>query len=332
MNNTPKQNSGYINFLPSDFASLHVISEKRKAARQKNLAWIATLTDMVVYWLGRGIIAFVQALPLTMVAYAGRAAGTLAYHLDGRHRRIAISNLVAIFGADKSLAEVKSIARENFKRIGENHLSAIKTASMSFEALRLHLEFTGLENFPQFYPEGKRSNAVVAIGHFGNFELYARVVEALNHDCVATTYRGFKQPALSRLLQFLREKSGCVFFERRTEGHALRAKLNDGGLILGLLADQNSTGMRAPFMDRECNTGLAPAVFALRYNAPLLTAICYRIGVAKWRIDCGPAIPTHTNGHARTSEELMRTVNHRFEDAVRRDPANWFWVHRRWKD
>ena len=27
----------------------------------------------------------------------------------------------------------------------------------------------------------------------------------------------------------------------------------------------------------------------------------------------------------------MRDVNLAFESAVRRDPANWFWVHRRWK-
>jgi KDO2-lipid IV(A) lauroyltransferase len=27
----------------------------------------------------------------------------------------------------------------------------------------------------------------------------------------------------------------------------------------------------------------------------------------------------------------MREVNRSFEKAVRRDPANWFWVHRRWK-
>ena len=28
----------------------------------------------------------------------------------------------------------------------------------------------------------------------------------------------------------------------------------------------------------------------------------------------------------------MRDVNRSFEAAVRRDPANWFWVHRRWKE
>jgi KDO2-lipid IV(A) lauroyltransferase len=27
----------------------------------------------------------------------------------------------------------------------------------------------------------------------------------------------------------------------------------------------------------------------------------------------------------------MSEVNRAFEAAVRRDPANWFWVHKRWK-
>jgi hypothetical protein len=27
----------------------------------------------------------------------------------------------------------------------------------------------------------------------------------------------------------------------------------------------------------------------------------------------------------------MLDVNRAFEDAIRRDPANWFWVHKRWK-
>jgi KDO2-lipid IV(A) lauroyltransferase len=30
-------------------------------------------------------------------------------------------------------------------------------------------------------------------------------------------------------------------------------------------------------------------------------------------------------------EAIMTDVNREFERAVRRDPANWFWVHDRWK-
>jgi KDO2-lipid IV(A) lauroyltransferase len=90
--------------------------------------------------------------------------------------------------------------------------------------------------------------------------------------------------------------------------------------------------VRVPFLGHDCNTSTAPAVFALRYGCPLHTAICYRVSLAKWRIEVGDEIPTLENGRPRPIEAIMRDVNLALETAVRRDPANWFWVHRRWKD
>ena len=72
-------------------------------------------------------------------------------------------------------------------------------------------------------------------------------------------------------------------------------------------------------------------MLALRYQCELFTGFCYRIAPAKWRIELGEKIPTHENNHPRPSVEIMGDVNRAFETAVRRDPANWFWVHRRWK-
>jgi KDO2-lipid IV(A) lauroyltransferase len=288
--------------------------------------------NVILYWLGRALIAFIQLVPLTGVAWLGRTGGGLAYHLDGRHRRVVLNNLTSIFKPEKTPAEIDAIARETFKRIGENYLSAVKTAAMSLDALRPHVEFTGLHNLPPVVQGKSQRNAVVAIGHFGNFELYARLGEAHGHNQCATTYRALKQPALDRLLQFVRGHSPCKFFERRAEGQALRVLMDQGGVILGLLADQSSKGMRAPFLGRDCNTGLAPAILALRYDAELSTAICYRIGLARWRLEFEPPIATYIDGHPRPTEDLMREVNLKLETAVRRDPANWFWVHRRWKD
>jgi KDO2-lipid IV(A) lauroyltransferase len=64
----------------------------------------------------------------------------------------------------------------------------------------------------------------------------------------------------------------------------------------------------------------------------LTTGICYRVGAAKWRVEFGERIATHENGAPRRSEAIMLDVNRALEAAIRRDPANWFWVHRRWKD
>src|SRR5439155_20087553 len=147
------------------------------------------------------------------------------------------------------------------------------------------------------------------------------------------TYRGLRQPSLNQLLQSLRERSGCQFFERRFDAPALRAFMNQPGVLLGLLADQHAgtNGLRLPFMGHECSTSAAPAVFALRYQCALYTGFCYRIGPGRWRVEAGERIPTHEEGGARPVEAIMRDVNNAFETAVRRDPANWFWVHNRWK-
>jgi KDO2-lipid IV(A) lauroyltransferase len=286
----------------------------------------------LLYWLLRALVAFIQALPLPLVAQLGRAAGALAFLLDARHRRVALQNLGKCFGSEKSPEEIHAIAKEHFRRLGENYCSAIKTAAMTPWQMLPHFDLTLAGNIlPHEVGAGPQSR-IVAIGHFGNFELYARFGQFVPIFKCAATYRALKQPALNRIMVELRESEGCRFFERRRDGAALKAAMNDTGLLLGLLADQSSRGVRIPFLGHDCDTTTAPAVFALRYHCPLHTAICYRIGLANWRIEVGDEIPTRENGAPRSTAAIMRDVNRAFEVAVRRDPANWFWVHRRWKD
>jgi KDO2-lipid IV(A) lauroyltransferase len=284
-----------------------------------------------LYWLARALVALLQALPLTWVARLGRLGGELAYWLDARHRRVARRNLAMCFGQEKSPAQLRALARENFRRIGENYTCAIKTASMSYQELRPRVEFVGNPRIISPPADHKPQSVVAAIGHFGNFELYARFGQFAPACKCATTYRGLRQASLNRLLQTLRERSGCLFFERRFDAQPLRAFMNQPGVILGLLSDQSAGSVRVPFLGHDCSTTIAPAIFALRYHCALITGICYRVGLARWRIEAGAEIPTRENGRPRSTAAIMADVNRAFEVAVRRDPANWFWVHKRWK-
>lgn len=280
--------------------------------------------------LASGFVRFAQMLPLRVVARLGRYGGGLAYWLDARHRNMARANLAMSLGHEMTPEQIEGIARENFKRIGETFACALKTACMTDEELRPHLELG-----PDLFGEGERpSRVVVAIGHFGNFEMYARCGQLARGYQNATTYRGLAHPALDRVFQGLREKSGCRFFERRTEAAELRKFMNQEGVMLGLLSDQHAgnSGARIPFLGRECSTSTAAALMALRYGCTLLTGFCFRTGLAQWRLEGGARIETRVDGRARPIEDIMRDVNSAFEAAVRRDPANWFWVHNRWKD
>src|SRR5579872_7238092 len=240
--------------------------------------------DRSLHYAASGLIALLQALPLTWVARIGRACGGLVYWCDARHRRVAVRNLTMCLGGEKSPEEIRALARENFRRIGENFGCAAKTAAMSLDQLRSHMEIVGAEKVLPKSDADKRTSRVFAIGHFGNFELFAHAVLVAPGYRGATTYRSLDNPALDRLLLGLRERSGCLFFERRADGAALRAAIHNETLLLGLLSDQHAGdhGLRLPFFGQDCSTTKAPAIFALRYNLPLHTAICFRTRPGYW--------------------------------------------------
>lgn len=292
------------------------------------------MADRPLYLLAWCIVRLIQSLPLTWVARLGRSLGLVVYHLDARHRRMAQRNLASSLGQECSATELQRLARENFMRLGEGYCCAIKTASMTPAQVLTRVEFVGLEPLRNYRQEHPTGSAIGAVGHFGNFEMYAHMGRMIEHFPTATTYRSLRQPGLDRLLRELRETSGCRFFERRSESAQLKAQLSHGGLLLGLLADQHAGdgGIPLPFFGRTCSTNPAPAIFALRYHAPLFVAICHRVELARWRVEVSRFIPTHEEGKPRSVEDIMLEVNQEYERAIRRDPANWFWVHNRWKD
>src|SRR3954466_4171343 len=133
--------------------------------------------DTLLYYIALAFVKFLQSLPLRLVARIGRAGGGVAYSIDKRHRKVALSNLTAALGSEKSTAEIQEIAKENFKRLGENYCSAIKTSAMSIEKMSPHLETKGGEVLAKAYEKNPKQKWVIAVGHFGNFELYARFSE-----------------------------------------------------------------------------------------------------------------------------------------------------------
>lgn len=284
----------------------------------------------VEYAVLKTAVLLVQSLPLKAAARLGRFLGFAAYCADFRRRRRAVHNLHSVFGREWGRRKIAAVAKENFRRLGESYCCAVKSVRMSGEQLKLHVRCIGGEQLRQANRGAK--NQIVAIGHFGNFELYARLGQLIGLSHTAATYRALKNSAANRIMETLRRQSGTRFFERRQEAVALKKSLQRGGMVLGLLADHHAgNGAAAEFLGLPCLATKAPAVLALRYQADLRTAICYRTGLAQWRIEIGKAIPLHNGNQARSVSDIIQNVQNALTEAVRRDPANWFWVHRRWR-
>ena len=288
--------------------------------------------SFLIYCLLSTVVFGLQCLPLSWVARLGRGCGALAYLVDRRHRRQAITNLEKVFGESWGPEKVLATAREHFRRLGENYCCAVKAAAMSDEALDAHVELKGLENLePQ--AAGSKKNRIVAIGDFGNTELYTRIGTKFGVKDSGTTYRRLKNAGANRVMEKIRANAGIHFFERKRDVKALRERLKAGGFLLGLLADHRAggSGERTTFLGHPCSSTAAPVLLSARYDAELYTAICYRVGLAQWTIEIGPSIPWRTDEGVRPKGEVVQEIQDIYSKAVRRDPANWFWVHNRWR-
>ena len=286
------------------------------------------LTPVLVAFLSL-LVGTVRILPLPLVARIGRAFGLLAWLLARKHRRIALENLAASF-PDWTRDQVLRTGRENLARIGEAYACAVRIPGMTLTDLGDRLTITG---YREVLPE-PGGNLVVATGHFGNFDLLTQCAQVDPSRHLATTYRAQKVQALEVVFQRLRAKTGVDFLERRAGVAPIRRHFERGNGVVALFTDQHGGGhgLWMPFLGRPCSCSPSAAVLALRQRARLAVVVCHRVGLARWEIRGGPVIPTHhADGSERSVEDITRDVVLEYERAVLRDPANWFWVHRRWK-
>jgi lauroyl/myristoyl acyltransferase len=284
-------------------------------------------------FVARIAVGLLCLMPLRWAAHVGRRCGSMMYYLDARHRRVARRNLSLCFSGSKDPVEVAEIARENFRRIGENICCAVKSTALDEKAINAMLE-VAQPRTPQALDALRARNILLASGHFGSFELFSRFTAHFRQFRHATTYRGIRQPALEDLLCKLRGKFGMQLFERRRHADTLKKELSAGGVMLTLFCDQSDRqhGLELPFLGRPAFTNRAPAVMAVRYDCALFAPICYRVGLGRYRIELGEPIPTtNPDGTRRSCEAITRDINTAHEAAILRDPANWFWVHNRWK-
>ena len=264
--------------------------------------------DKPLYYLARGLVALVQALPLTWVARLGRAGGALAYWLDARHRRVA-GEPARCYGREKSAAEIRALARENFRRIGESFACAVKTAAMTLEEPRPHVEFvaSGLLATPAGRNPAAASWPPSAISAISTLRPLWAIRARLP---MRGRHRGLPQPSLNRLLQSLRANGrAAVSSSAGSRRRRSRPLCANPGLSSGLLADQHGGpgGLRLPFLGQElfhfCRPRALCASLPLRAaNGHLLSRRPGPLAHRGGRRDSHPRkrpAPLHGGHHAR---------------------------------
>ena len=91
-------------------------------------------------------------------------------------------------------------------------------------------------------------------------------------------------------------------------------------MLIGLLADQSpgDHGIWLPFMGIECRCSTSAAIFALRYNCPILPIFCYRKAPGRWEIIFDDEIPNKLNGELRSVRDITIDINKAYEVVIKK--------------
>jgi heptosyltransferase II len=298
-------------------------TKKKKKSRAKR--WRAGVKSggyLFVYGFYRLVGFILQLLPLSVVWRLGRGLGWIVRLFLPRYRQLVRQNIDLALADTMSEPERKKLAAAHFQTLGANLLCALKVPTMTKGQIQAAVSFDGLENLDH------AQAGLFAIAHMGCWEFLSQIDEIAVGAKGGTLYQALANPWLNRHIEKQRGRFGYQLFDRTQGFHAPVQHLRQAGHMLGVLIDQHAGdgGVWCPLFGRLASTTNLAGLIALRTQTPIYPLGIMTTGPARWKIIIRPAIAPQ-----RDIDGLTAVLNQQLEQLIRLSPADWFWVHNRWK-
>lgn len=286
---------------------------------------------LFVHYILRLMSSVAQRLPIKSVLRLGELLGIFTYCTIPKRKRIALKNLRAAFGKERTEPELRHIVWSMGKNLGRNVMEFLRLPVMTLKDIEHYIEFVGLENLEAALTQGK--GAFVLTAHFGNWDLFAAALAFKGYPTNLVT-KYLKSEILNQLWLDYRSrvKVNPLYREGSLKEIVRHLKSNE---IMGFVLDQSTKreeGVFVNFFGRPACTIPGLATLAQRLETPVVPGFIIRKKGAYHRIVLEPALPFQRCG---TIEETIVHNTQVYTDVIERYirayPEHWIWIHRRWK-
>ena len=302
----------------------------KKPSREERAVKKPTLAHRAEYYAMRATIGGLRALSWDAACKFGEKLGALGYRPLGIRKRVVERQIAAAF-PDLGPEAVVNLARESYAHLGRTFIETALLDTLGKDGLQKLVESVeGWEEIEEVMSKGK--GAVLVTGHIGNWELAGSYVAARGVPLDAIV-RGMANPLFDAYINHTREVIGMTVVPdseavRRTP-RSLRA-----GRAVAFVADQGVMGLAStfvPFFGRPAKTPRGAAVFALRFDVPVVFVVALRKPNGRYRIVVERIETPQTGDRDRDVDAIVARFTQHLEKWVRAVPAQYFWQHRRWR-
>jgi KDO2-lipid IV(A) lauroyltransferase len=270
---------------------------------------------------------FSRIVPYRAGVCAGGALGFVSYYLLRRERKRALTHLAIAFG-EKNPSWIRRTARRSFVHLGKALLEV-----MLIDPVRLPriVEVRGMENLRKAISRGK--GIIFVTGHIGNWELMGHTVAAVHPLSVIAA--PIEPEQVNDMIVELRARMGVRTVLRTRPGAAKELiRIFRENRVLGILIDQDTDVESAfvEFMGRPAWTPTAAASMAIKFGAPVIFGYDRRNADNSHTVTIeGPLDLIRTGDVDKDAVANTAMLTRKIEDAVRNNPEQWVWMHRRWR-
>ena len=284
-------------------------------------------------WLGLVFfLAVIKIFPRRFICFIARQAAGLGYHIAGKKRKIAIESLSIAFGKEKNPVEIKKIAKECFYFLARNALEFLYLIQKP-HLIKQVVNLKGKENLEACLKRGK--GVIILTAHFGNFPLMMLRLRQEGYN-IHGIMRRMRDERVERLLCQKRRQLGIntIYSQPRKTcvEDSLKVLRNNG--LLSIQLDQNfgTGGVFVDFFGTQAATATGPVVLGLRTQAAILPTFILHNSDNTYSIIFEPEYKlVKQDNYNETLLMNIQELTSIIESFIRHFPAEWGWIHRRWK-
>ncbi len=289
-----------------------------------------SLQHALEFLLFRLIQAVVILLPPAWTRRFGAFVGKGLGRTIGWRWRTACDNLRGAFpqATEQTITELASGA---FESVGITLFELLRFPWLSEADLRQRVVVEGLEDLERSLESGR--GVIVLTAHYGSWELVPQATALALGRPGHILVRGLANPFIDRVVDRLRRRFGNQTVPSTLAVRELYRVLKAGGWIL-MAADQSAPpeSRTIRFFGRMTPVFEGPAVLAIRTGATIVFGVARRMPDGRYQLAFEP-IPTE-DLLGSEEEKLTKLIERCLavtESAIRVDPSQWMWMHRRWK-
>jgi len=284
-------------------------------------------------WLGINICSLiVNTLPVSCLYAFAKGMANLAYLFAKKHRNIALNSLSIAFGKEKSKQELEKIAKDCFIYIAKGAVELMFFFNKP-QVLKDKVQILGRENLDQALARGQ--GVILVSAHFGNFPLLLGRL-AVDGYKAGGIMKPMHDVKMEKIFFKKREKFGVrtIYSLPRNEcvNSSISALRNNELLFIPIDQNFGTGGIFVDFFGEKAATATGPVILAQRTRAALIPCFILRQPDDRHKIIFEPELELIEGKDSKDTIQInIQRLTRIIESYIRKYPAEWGWIHRRWK-